>query len=51
MTLEELERSLPGGLHDAEIRSINIDYVRDLLPNAGTDAVSISPTLRSLILV
>jgi hypothetical protein len=26
MTLEELESSLPNGLHDAEVRRISIDY-------------------------
>ncbi len=26
MTLEEIENSLPNGLHDAEISNINIDY-------------------------
>ena len=28
MTLEELEATLPNGLHDAEIRSISLDYVK-----------------------
>ncbi len=26
MTLEELENSLPNGLHDAEVRKITLDY-------------------------
>lgn len=28
MTLEELENTLPNGLHDSEIKSIEIDYVQ-----------------------
>ncbi len=27
MTLEEIENSLPNGLHDAEISNLNIDYI------------------------
>ena len=27
MTLEEIENSLPNGLHDAQISNINIDYI------------------------
>lgn len=26
MTLEELENSLPNGLHDAEVQSVSVDY-------------------------
>ncbi len=28
MTLEELERTLPNGLHDAEIKCITVDYAQ-----------------------
>lgn len=28
MTLEELENTLPNGLHDSEIQSIEIDYIQ-----------------------
>jgi hypothetical protein len=28
LTLEELERSLPNGLHDAELIGVQVDYVR-----------------------
>jgi len=28
MTLKELENTLPNGLHDAEVRSIAVDYVQ-----------------------
>ena len=28
MTFEELENELPNGLHDAEVRSISVDYAR-----------------------
>lgn len=31
MTLEELEGTLPNGLHDAEVRRISVDYVERLL--------------------
>ncbi len=28
MTLEEIEKSLPNGLHDAKVSNLNIDYVK-----------------------
>jgi hypothetical protein len=28
VTLEELENTLPNGLHDAEVRRITVDYER-----------------------
>jgi hypothetical protein len=31
MTLEELENTLPNGLHDAEVRSLTVDYSQRLL--------------------
>jgi hypothetical protein len=28
MTLEDIEESLPNGLHDAEVTSVSIDYAQ-----------------------
>jgi hypothetical protein len=28
LTLEELERSLPNGFHDAELTSVHVDYAK-----------------------
>ena len=51
MTIEELERTLPNGFHDAEISTIRLDYVKRIVSMELTiwmDDLQVSPEFKEL---
>jgi hypothetical protein len=51
LTIEELERTLPNGFHDAEISTIRLDYVKRITSMELTiwmDDLQVSPEFKEL---
>ena len=51
MTIEELERTLPNGFHDAEISTIRLDYVKRIASmelSIWVDDLEVSPRFKEL---